>query len=137
MSGCRVDIQLINIHETLKVELCIKVMAVYGGQTAEGEGLIPKLAMVTLRVHCELASLKNRTFTTRKRSCGKVMFLHLSVILFTRERRPLKRAVHILLECILVLQTSLHCALSDAHAYPLGLGLPKSRQFSTNSVTVR
>ena len=60
-------------------------------------------------------------FTARKRSCGKVVFLHLSVILFTaearmargacmakvggtcvQERRPLKRAVRILLECILV-----------------------------------
>ena len=64
--------------------------------------------------------------TVRKRSCGKVMFLHLSVILFTRVggcnptcitghmgRHPLgrhppcscmvnERVVHILLECILV-----------------------------------
>ena len=52
----------------------------------------------------------------RKRSCGKVMFLHLSVIVFTRgqtpqadppadippPRQPLKRAVRILLEFILV-----------------------------------
>ena len=62
--------------------------------------------------------------TAHKRSCGKVVFLHLSVILFTGEgghaskqevmhgrghvwwacvgRRPLKRAVRILLECFLV-----------------------------------
>ena len=70
-------------------------------------------------------------FTVRKRSCRKVMFFHLSVILFTEgvypsmqwaggctladtpeadnswadpppPRRQLKRVVHILLECILV-----------------------------------
>ena len=59
--------------------------------------------------------------TIRKRSCGKIMSLHLSVILFTggrcrpllgrqppqadipRTRWPLQRMVRILLECILVL----------------------------------
>ena len=45
-----------------------------------------------------------------QRSCGKVMFLHLSVILFTggvwqtppSNRRPLQRTVRILLECIIL-----------------------------------
>ena len=52
-----------------------------------------------------------------QRSCGKVMFLHLSVILFTgggvwqtppapSSRRPLQRTVPILLECILVFSNS-------------------------------
>ena len=49
-----------------------------------------------------------KIFTVRNSNCGKVMFLHLSVILFTgggrawQERRPLQRTVCILLECILV-----------------------------------
>ena len=54
------------------------------------------------------------TFTARKKSCGKAMFLHLSVILFTLggglcpdlcQGDPLysnEQTVRILLECILV-----------------------------------
>ena len=43
-------------------------------------------------------------FTARNLSCFKVMFLHLSVILFPPPRWPLKRqTVRILLECILVI----------------------------------
>ena len=56
--------------------------------------------------------IKINDFYRPQRSCGKVMFSQASVILFTggcvaegrawQERRPLQRAVRILLECILV-----------------------------------
>ena len=52
---------------------------------------------------------KNFSCYRSQRSCGKVMFLHLSVILFggvwqthPSRRLPLQRTVRILLECILV-----------------------------------
>ena len=50
----------------------------------------------------------NDIITARKQSCGKVMFLHLSVILFTGDPPPPygnEQAVRILLECILVILT--------------------------------
>ena len=76
-----------------------------------------------------------------QRSCDKVMFLHLSVILFTRGsathppgRHPLpsacwdtvnKRAVRILLECILVLWCFLSVLWSCSLSLPFSLGVNK------------
>ena len=39
--------------------------------------------LFSYNLHCKSRSLVNPVVTIRKRSCGKVMFLHLSVILFT------------------------------------------------------
>ena len=58
--------------------------------------------------------LKCFLVTARNSSCCKVMFLHLSAILFgggfwqtpPSSRRPLQRTVRILLECILVFSNS-------------------------------
>ena len=72
--------------------------------------------------------------TACKRSCWKVMFLHLSVILFTwgrgcvQERWPLKQAVRILLECILVSNMSVKKCMVVASPPSFGwrlLVLPK------------
>ena len=91
---------------------------------------------------CQLIPLpkywKLLIITARKRSCGNVMFLHVSVILFIEggsaihppgppppegtgdqtgsdiipPQKPQKRAVHILLECFLVVFLYVgHCAL--------------------------
>ena len=80
---------------------------------------------ITLTFLGSFLSVENKQLVTvRKRSCGKAMLLHLSVILFTgggacvaggqymaggcgggrvwQEIRPLQWTVHILLECILV-----------------------------------
>ena len=102
---------LLSLHRSLSVYtrrniyeiLCITLQVYYGK---------------TLCRH--FPKISSNIFTFHKRSCGKVMLLHLSVILFIAgrctppwgrhphgqtpppPRQPLQRTVRILLECILV-----------------------------------
>ena len=66
-------------------------------------------------VNCDKGLLMLKLITVRKRSCGKVMFSHLSDSHSAhggrawQERRPLQRTVRILLECFLVREQFASC----------------------------
>ena len=76
-----------------------KTVYMGGGGLSRKEGVCPGgvhppgTQRLTTRINRMTDRCKNNIFTVQKPSCGKVMFLHLSVILFTGEgaKRPLGR----------------------------------------------
>ena len=111
--------------------------------TMDGNGMAPRSVFNGYRTHLSRSRSWSRSsgntsehYYRPQRSCGKVMFLHLSVILFTEvgvsgrqppvkhtapPRKPLQWTVRILLECILVIKPNSLC-LGTGIGLGIGLG---------------